>query len=152
LRERAQYSEAGCDPAIRLQPEQQRYQTLVRSCSTLTRYTILVAASRLVQRGHREGVVLDRLPEAVLHQPEPWMADMTSANLKGLFLRAPLALRYLLSHPETRPNSIPDELAAAGLVEQHNGKAQLRTYSSHGLRPYGRDGINPDTRAVAPPS
>jgi hypothetical protein len=47
LRERAQYSEAGQDPATSLDAREQRYQTLVRSCSTLTRYTILLAASRL---------------------------------------------------------------------------------------------------------
>ena len=151
LRERAQYSEARHDPALNLDAGQQRYQTLVRSCSTLTRYAILVAASRLVRRGHRDGVVLDKLPEPILHEPEPWMSDMAGANLKGLFLRAPLALRYILSHPETLPNRIPDELLAAGLVEQRDGEARVRQYSRSGLRPYGPEGINPDTRAAAEP-
>ncbi len=147
LRERARYSKAVPDPALQLGSEQ-RYQTLVRSCSTLTRYTILVTASRLVGRGHSDGVSLDKLPAPVLHEPEPWMGDMASANLTGLFLRAPLALRYIVSHPETLPNRIPDELAAAGLVEQHGGKAKLRQYSRDTTRPYGPEGLNPDTRAA----
>ena len=151
LRERAQYSAARPDPAINLAAGQQRYQTLVRSCSTLTRYAILVTASRLVRRGHREGVVLDKLPAPVLQDPEPWMSDMAGVNLKGLFLRAPLALRYILSHPETLPNRIPDELLAAGLLEQRDGKARFRQYSRNGLRPYGPEGINPQTRAALEP-
>ena len=93
-----------------------------------------------------EGVVLDKLPEPVLHEPEPWMGDMAGSSLKGLFLRAPLALRYVISHPETRPNKIPDELAEAGLVVQQDGKAKLREYSRTGLRPYDAEGINPETR------
>ncbi len=147
LRERAQYSKAVPDPALHLGPEQ-RYQTLVRSCSTLTRYTILVAAGRLVQHGRSDGVLLDELPEPILHEPEPWMDDMASANLKGLFLRAPLALRYIVSHPEALPNRIPDELAAAGLVERRGGKAQQRQYSRNTTRPYGPEGLNPDTRSA----
>ena len=145
LRERAQYSAARQDPAIQLDTREQRYQTLVRSCSTLTRYTILVAASRLVGHGHTGGVVLDKLPAPILHEPEPWMSEMTGDNLKGLFLKAPLAVRYLLRHPETLPNKLPDELAAAGLVEQRDGKPWVRRYSQSDLRPYGPEGINPET-------
>jgi hypothetical protein len=146
LRERAQYTKVSDDPALRLGSGEKRYQTLVRSCSTLTRYAVLVAAGRLVQRGHSDGVVLDKLPEPVLHEPEPWMGDMAGSSLKGLFLRAPLALRYIISHPETLPNKIPDEFAEAGLVAQQGGKAQLREYSQSGIRPYGAEGINPKTR------
>jgi len=148
LRERAQYTKASDDSALQLGSGEKRYQTLVRSCSTLTRYAVLVAASRLIQRGHSDGVVLDKLPDPVLHEPESWMGDMAGSSLKGLFLRAPLALRYVISHPETRPNKIPDELAEAGLVVQQGGKAQLREYSRTGIRPYDAEGINPETRAV----
>jgi len=141
LRERAQYKKVSDDPALQLGTGEERYQTLVRSCSTLARYAVLVAASRLIQRGHTDGVVLKQLPEPVLHEPEPWMGDMAGTNLKGLFLRAPLALRYILSHPETLPNKIPDELAEAGLVVQQDGKAQVREYSWGGSRPYGAEGV-----------
>lgn len=79
------------------------------------------------------------------------MSDMAGVNLKGLFLRAPLALRYILSHPETLPNRIPDELLAAGLLEQRDGKARFRQYSRNSLRPYGPQGINPQTRAAVEP-
>jgi len=92
--------------------------------------------------------VLDRLPAPILREPEPWMADMAGANLKGLFLRAPLALRYIAKHPDTLPNSIAAELAEAGLVEQHDGRAQVRRYSHGGTRPYSSEGINPETRAA----
>ena len=146
LLERAQYTKASDDPVLQPGSGEKRYQTLVRSCSTLTRYVVLVAASRLIQRGHSDGVVLDKLPNPVLHEPEPWMGDMAGSSLKGLFLRAPLALRYVISHPETRPNKIPDELAEAGLVVQRGGKAKLREYSRTGLRPYDAEGINPETR------
>jgi len=148
LRERAQYTKAADDSALQLGCGERRYQTLVRSCSTLTRYAVLVAASRLIQRGHSDGVVLDKLPEPVLHEPEPWMGDMAGSSLKGLFLRAPLALRYIISHPETLPNKIPGEFAEAGLVAQRGGEAQVREYSRSGIRPYDAEGINPETRAV----
>jgi len=141
LRERAQYKKVSDDPALQLGTGEERYQTLVRSCSTLARYAVLVAANRLIQCGHTDGVVLKQLPEPVLHEPEPWMGDMAGTNLKGLFLRAPLALRYILSHPETLPNKIPDELAEAGLVVQQDGKAQVREYSWSGRRPYSAEGV-----------
>jgi hypothetical protein len=148
LRERARYTKVPEDTPLQMGSGQQRYQTLVRSCATLTRYVLLVAASRLVQSGRTEGVVLDRLPAPILREPEPWMADMAGANLKGLFLRAPLALRYIAKHPDTLPNSIAAELAEAGLVEQHDGRAQVRRYSHGGTRPYSSEGINPETRAA----
>lgn len=147
LRERARYTKVPENTALQLGCGQQRYQTLVRSCATLTRYMVLVVASRLIQRGHTEGIVPDKLPSPILHEPEPWMEDMASANLKGLFLRAPLALRYIVQYPETLPNRIADELAEAGLVEQQDGKARARQYSRSATRPYGAEGINPETRA-----
>jgi len=54
-----------------------------------------------------------------------------------------------MRHPETLPNKLPDELLAAGLVEQRDGKAWVRRYSQSGLRPYGPEGINPVTRAAS---
>ncbi len=141
LRDRAQYTKVSDDPALRLGSGEERYQTLVRSCSTLTRYAVLVAVSRLIQRGYSDGVVLKELPAPVLKEPESWMGDMAGTNLKGLFLRAPLVLRYILSHPETLPNKIPDELAGAGLVARQGDKAQVREYSWSGNRPYDAEGI-----------
>lgn len=146
LRDRAQFSMAPDDPALNLDAEQSSYQTLVRSCSTLSRYTVLVTASRLVQQGHTEGLVIEKLPPASLRDPEDWMEDVARANLKGLFLSAPLALRYILRHPELLPVKIPEEFAQAGLIEREGNKPRETIYSHKENRPYGPDGINRGSR------
>jgi len=142
LQSRAQFSMAPDDPSLNLDAEQSSYQTLVRSCATLSRYTVLVTAHRLINQGYTEGVVTEKLPPPTLHDPEDWMKDAAKTNLKGIFMSAPLALRYILRHPEILPAKIPDELAKAGLIESQGGKARETVYSHKNKRPYGPDGVN----------
>jgi hypothetical protein len=142
LQQRARFSMAPDDPTLNLDAGQSSYQTLVRSCSTLSRYTVLVTVHRLIRQGFTDGIVIEELPPASLRDAENWMDDVAHANLKGLFLGAPLALRYILRHPELLPVKIPDEFAKAGLVECDGHKALKTTYSQADNRPYGPDGIN----------
>ncbi len=142
LQERASFSMTPDDPELNLDAGQSSYQTLVRSCATLSCYTVLVAASRLIQQGHTGEIIMDKLPPATLHEPEDWMEGVARGNLKGLFLSAPLALRYILQHPELLPVKIPEELAKAGLVEREGDEAHEIIYSHESNRPYGPDGIS----------
>ncbi len=66
------------------------------------------------------------------------MKEMAHADLAGVFLRAPLAVAFLVRHPETIPANIPKELAASGLLEVDKGIPNLTRYSHGGLEPYGR--------------
>jgi hypothetical protein len=145
LQERIQDSRIS-DRSIYLDAEHTSYHSVLRSCATLSRYTVLTTAQRMVNRGITEGVDLNQLPEPVLREAEPWMAETAKASLTGLFLQAPLALGYFMRHPESVPVKIPDELARAGLVESSGGRPRLIQYSRDEIRPYGRYGINPQTR------
>jgi hypothetical protein len=141
LQERAQRSGVR-DPLLRLPQAQDSYQTLLRSCATLARYTILVSAQRLIARGHTEGVDLSRLPEPALKAPEPWMKDLADADVRGIFMWAPAALKYILSNPESIPAKIPEELTAAGLLERRGGRPWMIQYARDKTRPYGELGAN----------
>ena len=142
LQDRAGFSMTPDDPDLSLDASESSYQTLVRSCATLSRYTLLIAASSLIQQGHTDGIIMDKLPSPSLHEPEGWMEDVARGNLKGLFLSAPLALRYILRHPELLPARIPEELANAGLVEREGNKPRETIYSHKSNRPYGPDGVS----------
>jgi hypothetical protein len=120
--------------------EEETYNTMVHSCATLARYTILVAAHRLVNRGLTDGLDLDRLPEAVLGQPEAWMREMAHAKLDGIFMRGPLAMVYAMRHPEILPEKIPGQLAQAGLIVCRNKKPWKVHYTHQGTRPYDVSG------------
>ena len=139
LQQRVEYSEIN-EPEL-IVSEEATYQSLLRSCATLARYTVLLSASRLVQRGHTDGLVLDELPEPILGTPEGWMGAVARAKLSGIFLRAPLAVGYILRHPESIPVNIPEELARAGLIEQKDRKPSLTQYSRDDNNPYGPFGI-----------
>lgn len=123
---------------VHLPPELDTYQPLVRSCATLARYTILLTVKRLIANGYDEGVVLDRLPEPLLGNSEGWMKNLAHTSLTGLFLRAPLVMRYVMRHHESVPPDIPYEFDAAGLLQQQNGKRLQIHYSHKGTTPYGR--------------
>lgn len=123
-----------------LSRDQDGYQTLVRSCATLARYAILTATDRLINRGVSDGITAGAIPKPLMGEPAKWMSNVAHANLKGMFVRAPLALAYILRHPEAIPDRIPIELAEAGLVEKRNGKAWVVKYSRKGLKPYDRSG------------
>ncbi len=142
LQERMRYSEVK-DARLHLPAEEQSYQSLSRSCATFARYTVLITTQRLIKRGYTDGVVLDKLAEPVLGETEPWMSEVAQANLTALFMHAPLALRYITRHPQAVPHKIPDELAAAGLVVQANGKARVVHYARGAASPYGPLGIRP---------
>ena len=135
-------------PLASLSSDQDGYQTLVRSCATLARYAILTATDRLIHRGISEGVSAGAVPKPLMGEPTQWMKNIAHANLKGMFVRAPLALAYILRHPEAIPDKIPIELAEAGLVEKRNGKAWVVKYSHKGVKPYdrsGKYGFEPDS-------
>jgi hypothetical protein len=123
---------------IYLPPEQDTYQPLVRSCATMARYTVLLTVKRLIANGQDEGVVLDNLPEPLLGTTEVWMKALAHTGLGGLFLRAPLAMRYVMRHPESVPPDLPAELDAAGLLQRHNDTRHRIHYSHKGMSPYGR--------------
>jgi len=124
-----------------LSSEQGNYQTLVRSCATLARYSILATTQRLIHRGITDGVAIDAIPEALMGEPAAWMEKIAHTNLRGMFVRAPLALAYIIRHPEAIPDRIPIELANAGLMEKRGGKAWVVKYSQNGLKPYDRTGM-----------
>lgn len=128
------------DPRLQTTSADEYYNTMVHSCATLARYTILVTAHRLLERGHTDRLDLDHLPEAVLGQPEAWMREAAHARLGGLFLRGPLAMAYALRHPETLPEKIPGQLARAGLIERRKGKPWKIHYTHQGIRPYDASG------------
>ena len=122
---------------VHLPPDQDTYQPLVRSCATMARYAILLTVKRLIANGQDEGVVLDKLPEPLLGTTEVWMKALAHTSRSGLFLRAPLAMRYVMRHRESVPPDLPAELDAAGLLQRHNGKRQRIHYSHKGATPYG---------------
>jgi len=123
---------------VSLPPEQDTYHPLVRSCATLARHTVLLTVKRLIANGQAEGVVLEKLPEPFLGTTEVWMKEFAHTDLRGLFLRAPLAMRYLMRHHESVPPDIPAELDAAGLLQRLDGKRHRIHYSHKGTTPYGR--------------
>ena len=124
---------------------EQTYQPLVRSCATLARYAVLLATWRLIDRGHSDGVDLDRLPEAELNRVEGWMKTAAHADLRRVFLSAPAALRFLARNPQVIPSKIPEQLDAAGLLARKNGKPWMIQYGRKATRPYRASGVNPIT-------
>jgi hypothetical protein len=129
------------DPYLNLSQDQGSYQTLVRSCATLARYAILTATGRLINRGITNGLSPDAVPEPLIGEPARWMEKIAHTNLTGMFIRAPLALAYIIRHPEAVPAKIPIELADAGLMEKRGGKAWVVKYSHKGIKPYDSLGI-----------
>jgi hypothetical protein len=128
-------------PRLNLSHEQGGYHTLVRSCATLARYAILTATGRLIHRGITDGVSPDSVPKPLMGEPAKWMEKLAHANLAGMFVRAPLALAYIIRHPEAVPERIPIELADAGLMEKRDGKAWVVKYSHNGIKPYDSSGV-----------
>jgi hypothetical protein len=129
------------DPHLNLSEDQGNYQTLVRSCATLARYAILTATDRLIGRGITDGVSPDTVPKPLIGEPPGWMEKIAHTNLTGMFIRAPLALAYIIRHPEAIPAKIPIELANAGLMEKRGGKAWVVKYSHKGIKPYDSLGM-----------
>ena len=107
----------------------------------MARYTVLTATNRMIRQGFTEGVNLEKVQQPLMEKLTQWMKEIAHANLRGLFIRAPLALAYVIRHPESVPNKIPAELAAAGLMEKQDGKAWVVKYTHYGTRPYDRSGM-----------
>jgi hypothetical protein len=138
LHERLKASEPQALAPVHIPPEDDTYHPLVRSCATMVRYGILLTVKRLIANGQRDGVVVEKLPEPLLGTTETWMKELSHTSLKGVFLRAPLAMRYIMRHPESVPPDIPYELDAAGLLQRDNGKRHRIHYSHKGDTPYGQ--------------
>ncbi len=145
LRELVHQGRTYQDSHLKLSSDQESYQTLVRSCATLARYTVLTATKRMIHKGFTEGLNQNKIPEPYMEKASKWMAAIAHTNLRGLFVRAPLALAYVLRHPESVPDKIPNELAAAGLIEERDGKPWVVKYAHRGTSPYdpsGRYGVD----------
>jgi hypothetical protein len=138
LRERIKALEPQALAPIHILPEEDTYHPLVRSCATMARYAILLTVKRLMANGQHEGVVREKLPEPLLGTTEAWMKELSHTGLKGVFLHAPLAMRYIMRHLDSVPPDIPRELDAAGLCQQLNGKRHRIHYSQKGVTPYGQ--------------
>ena len=141
LRQLIQEGKTYQDDHLNLSSDQESYQTLVRSCATMARYTVLTATKRMIHQGFTEGLDLGNVPNPLMGKTTKWMKEIAHANLRGLFLRAPLALAYVIRHPESVPDKIPEELAVAGLMEKQDGKAWVVKYTHHGTKPYDRSGM-----------
>jgi hypothetical protein len=138
LLERVKSSEPQALAPIHILPDEDTYHPLVRSCATMLRYGILLTVKRLIANGQDDGIVMEKLPEPLLGTTEEWMKELSHTGLKGVFLRAPLAMRYIMRHLESLPPDIPRELDVVGLLQHHNGKRYENHYSQKGVTPYGQ--------------
>lgn len=129
-------------PLVNLADKDQAYQTLLRSCATMALYSINVAVDRLVAAGHTDGLVMENLMHPDLGDQEPWMSALSGTDLRGIFLRAPAAVRYLRAHPTAFPKKIPAYLERAGLLQLANGKPVKFKYSLDAITPFGTLGEN----------
>jgi len=110
LRQAVAPSEVTREALSGLEDKDLAYQSLLRSCATMALFTVNVAADRLVAAGHTDGLDLDSQMLPDLGDQEKWMTDLAGTNLKGIFLRAPAALRYLRKNPQAFPKNIPGKL------------------------------------------
>ncbi len=90
-----------------------------------------------------DGVVPEWLSEPALGSSEPWMGVAARGDLRGLFITAPAAVRFLIGYSQSMPTNIASELDAAGLVERRNGKPWMIRYGRDAVRPYSIDGVKP---------
>lgn len=125
------------DSRLNIPPAERNYQTVLRSCATVAYYNIIVAVQRLREAGHDDGVVFENLDQVSLGGDEPWMKEVSTANLGGLVMRTPAALRWVRANPYAVPAKIPGRLDKAGLVLHEDGKPVEVHYRSNGTTPYG---------------
>lgn len=138
MEELARPREAIDDARINLPPEERDYQTVLRSCATMAYYAVTVAVDRLAERGLDDGVESDKLERIELGGDQTWMSEVSGTDLSGIIMRAPLALRWLRSHPLAIPSRIPGSLDKAGLVAREKGKPVEHHYAMTGTTPYGK--------------
>lgn len=137
IREAIAPSEVTREAFSKLDDADLAYQTLLRSCATMALYTINVAVDRLVAAGHTDGLDLDHRMLPDLGTQEKWMTEISDTNLRGIFLRAPAALKYLRNNPQAFPKKIPKQLEKAGLLEREQGKVKKFEYRIDKTTPYG---------------
>ena len=99
-------------------------------------YQIKVADSRLVAQGHarRDGKPL-AIP-GITDIPE-WLAELSGANVAGLFLRGPRMIAFVHKYPGTIPGHIPNQLDDAGLLVRKDGKPIKTEFTIDDLTPWG---------------
>jgi hypothetical protein len=90
-----------------------------------------------VAAGHTDGLDLDNRMLPDLGRQEKWMTQLAGTNLRGVFLRAPAAMRYLRENPQAFPKNIPKQLERAGLLELELGKVKKIQYQIDKTTPYG---------------
>jgi len=112
------------------------YQSLLRSCATMALYSIDVTVARLIEAGvPHEGMRPTHKPEL---QTEPeWMVELASADIAGIFVRAPKAIQFVRANPTSIPSKIPGALDDAGLLVRENGKPVRHRYSLKTETPWG---------------
>lgn len=111
------------------------YQTLQRSCVTMTLHMLDVAVERLRAAGHS----VSPMPRLNLGPQElaPWMEELAHADLFGIFLRAPYALWWLMRHQEVLPRQAVKQLDDAGLLARSGEEATMHHYKLNDETPYG---------------
>ena len=112
------------------------YQTLQRSCITMTLHMLDVTVERLRAAGHVAAVPHPRLRLGPV-ELTPWMEELAHADTLGLFLRAPFALWWLVRHQEVLPRSATKQLDEAGLLEHQGGDPLVHHYKLSIRTPYG---------------
>lgn len=113
------------------------YQSLLRSCATMALYAVDVTVARLIEAGvPHKGMRPTRKPE-LLEEPK-WMTELASADMAGIFVRAPKAIQYICANPTLLPGWIPGALDEAGLLVREDGKPVKRHYSLETETPWGR--------------
>jgi hypothetical protein len=137
LREVVAPSEVTREALGDLENQDLTYQTLLRSCATMALFTVNVTVDRLVAAGHTDGLDLDNRMLPDLGRQEKWMTQLAGTNLRGVFLRAPAAMRYLRENPQAFPKNIPKQLERAGLLELERGKVKKIQYQLDKTTPYG---------------
>jgi hypothetical protein len=112
------------------------YQTALRSCATMALYEVSVATGRLLEQGYtREGLRplktpgIDEIPE--------WIAQLSKANVAGLFLRGPKMIAFVHKNPSAIPGDIPKLLDEAGLLVRKGGRPVRREFKISGETPWG---------------
>jgi hypothetical protein len=111
------------------------YQTLQRSCVTMTLHMLDVAVERL----RAAGQTLADMPRLKLGPQElaPWMEELAHADLFGIFLRAPYALWWLVRHQEVLPRQAVKQLEDAGLLARAGDEVVHHHYKLNDETPYG---------------
>jgi hypothetical protein len=130
-----------------LRPTDSGHSVVVAMSETLRQLTPeqLLSWTEIDAARRRREYDVAKLPGLRSSDTPVWMSEAASGDLLGIFMLAPAVLRFLLGHPESRPDLQPDALDAAGLLEHRDGKRVAITYARNATRPYGPDGLRRDS-------